>query len=70
MSLLSRKVTSDLIQEVPDNFVLVDNFYVDLMAANGSDELHFLLQQRAQSCFPLRTAQAAVYLLLLLTPPL
>lgn len=63
-------MTSDLVQEVPDSFVVVVVLDGDVMASNGSDELRLLLQQRAESCLPLSSSQGRVDPLLLLTPPL
>jgi len=42
-------VTSDLVEEVPDGFVIVVLLDSDAMASDGGDELSLLLQQRANS---------------------
>lgn len=63
-------MTSDLVQEVPDSFVIVVVLDGNLMTSDGGDLLRLLLQQRAKSCLPLSSTQGRVDALLLLTPPL
>lgn len=63
-------MTSDLVQYVPDSFVVVVVVGVDVMASDGGDVLHLLLQQRAESRLPLGSSQGRVDPLLLLAPPL
>lgn len=63
-------MTSDPVQEVFDDFILVVSVDVDAMAPDGSDQLHLLLQQEAESHLPLSSSQACIYLLLFLFSPL
>lgn len=63
-------MTSDLVEEVPDGFVIVVLLDSDAMASDGGDELSLLLQQRAESCLPLSSSHGQVDPLLLFTPPL
>lgn len=63
-------MTSDLVEELPDGFVVVVVVDGDAMASDGGDELSFLLQQQTERRLPLRATQGRVDGLLLLTPPL
>ncbi len=60
----------DLVQKIPDGFVVVVVVDGDAMLSDGGDELRLLLQQRAESRLSLGSSQGRVDPLFLLTPPL